>query len=240
MDKTAIRQRIKAGARITIIGDSLAAGAGSSCSYKTEEVIMCDGSDVFVRRMAPNSWWGRFQNYLTDKYPGCTVVNNGCGGAFSCQLRKGLSSVFDEDKDDIVFLFLGANDRKRVGGMEELCCNLTWMIRYFKGKKKPVVVFTPNPSTVENEAYPNRLYHMEDVSNIIIDVAEKEQVLLIDNYNYIMDYLFVTGKKIEDIIFGNGCPNDGCHPADTIQEMIYRNLMRCLGFSVKIDGAIWK
>ena len=124
--------------------------------------------------------------------------------------------------------------------MEELCCNLTWMIRYFKGKKKPVVVFTPNPSTVENEAYPNRLYHMEDVSNIIIDVAEKEQVLLIDNYNYIMDYLFVTGKKIEDIIFGTGCPNDGCHPADTIQEMIYRNLMRCLGFSVKIDGAIWK
>ena len=39
-----------------------------------------------------------------------------------------------------------------------------------------------------NEAYVNRLYHMEDVANIIIDVAEKEGVLLADNYNYIDVY----------------------------------------------------
>lgn len=58
-----------------------------------------------------------------------------------------------------------------------------------------MVVFTPTPSTVMNEAYVNRLYHMEDVANIIIDVAEKEGVLLADNYNYIMEYLLFPERK---------------------------------------------
>lgn len=133
-DRAVIRGLIRQGAQINIIGDSLAAGAGSSDSYSTEKVILHDGEDVFVRRAAPNSWWSRFQNYIDDKYPGCTVVNNGCGGAFSFQLKNHLPSVFQEDKDDIIFLFLGANDRKRVNGMDELRSNLTWMIRYFKGK----------------------------------------------------------------------------------------------------------
>ena len=135
-DRAVIRGLIRQGAQINIIGDSLAAGAGSSDSYSTEKVILHDGEDVFVRRAAPNSWWSRFQNYIDDKYPGCTVVNNGCGGAFSFQLKNHLPSVFQEDKDDIIFLFLGANDRKRVNGMDELRSNLTWMIRYFKGKNK--------------------------------------------------------------------------------------------------------
>lgn len=239
-DRAVIRGLIRQGAQINIIGDSLAAGAGSSDSYSTEEVILHDGEDVFVRRAAPNSWWSRLQNYIDDKYPGCTVVNNGCGGAFSFQLKNHLPSVFQEDKDDIIFLFLGANDRKRVNGMDELRSNLTWMIRYFKGKNKPVAVFTPNPSTAENESYKNRLYHLEDVANTIIDVAEAEDILIVDNYNYIMDYLLFTGKKIDDIIFGKGCRNDGLHPSDKVQEMIYHNLMRVLGFSVKTDGAVWK
>lgn len=132
-DRAVIRGLIRQGAQINIIGDSLAAGAGSSDSYSTEEVILHDGDDVFVRRAAPNSWWSRFQNYIDDKYPGCTVVNNGCGGAFP-SAEESLPSVFQEDKDDIIFLFLGANDRKRVNGMDELRSNLTWMIRYFKEK----------------------------------------------------------------------------------------------------------
>ena len=60
--------------------------------------------------------------------------------------------------------------------MDELRSNLTWMIRYFKEKNKPVVLFTPNPSTAENESYKNRLYHLEDVANTIIDVAEAEDI----------------------------------------------------------------
>ena len=199
-----IRQLLQRGAHINIIGDSLAAGAGSSGSWKTDKVILCDGEENFMRRIAPNSWWGSFETYLKDKFPGW------------------------------------ANDRKRENGMQELRDNLSWMIRFFREKGKEMVVFTPTPSTVMNEAYVNRLYHMEDVANIIIDVAEKEGVLLADNYNYIMEYLLFSGKKIDEILFGCGCSNDGCHPADAAQLLIYRNLLKTLGLSPKIDGAVWR
>lgn len=190
-----IRQLLQRGAHINIIGDSLAAGAGSSGSWKTDKVILCDGEENFMRRIAPNSWWGSFETYLKDKFPGCTLENNGCGGASSGQLRNGIEQLFCEDRDDIIFLFFGANDRKRENGMQELRDNLSWMIRFFREKGKEMVVFTPTPSTVMNEAYVNRLYHMEDVANIIIDVAEKEGVLLADNYNYIMEYLLFPERK---------------------------------------------
>ena len=235
-----IRQLLQRGAHINIIGDSLAAGAGSSGSWKTDKVILCDGEENFMRRIAPNSWWGSFETYLKDKFPGCTLENNGCGGASSGQLRNGIEQLFCEDRDDIIFLFFGANDRKRENGMQERRDNLSWMIRFFREKGKEMVVFTPTPSTVMNEAYVNRLYHMEDVANIIIDVAEKEGVILADNYNYIMEYLLFSGKKIDEILFGCGCSNDGCHPADAAQLLIYRNLLKTLGLSPKIDGAVWR
>ena len=45
-DRAVIRGLIRQGAQINIIGDSLAAGAGSSDSYSTEKVILHDGEDV--------------------------------------------------------------------------------------------------------------------------------------------------------------------------------------------------
>lgn len=239
-ERSEIRQLLRRGAYINIIGDSLAAGAGSSGSLKTDEVILRDGDVNFVRRIAQNSWWGRFEAYLQDKFPGCTLENNGCGGASSGQLRNGLEQLFCEDRDDIIFLFFGANDRKRENGMQELRDNLTWMIRFFREKGKKTMVFTPNPSTVRNETYANRLYHMEDVANVIIDAAEEEGILLVDNYNYIMEYLLFSGKKVEEILFGSGCCSDGCHPADAAQHLIYRNLLKTLGLSPKADGAVWR
>ena len=41
-----IRQLLQRGAHINIIGDSLAAGAGSSGSWKTDKVILCDGEEL--------------------------------------------------------------------------------------------------------------------------------------------------------------------------------------------------
>ncbi len=55
-NKAEIYSLIKKGAKINIIGDSLAAGAGSSEYYKTDETILIDGNEVSVGRVAPNSW----------------------------------------------------------------------------------------------------------------------------------------------------------------------------------------
>ena len=47
--------------RIKIIGDSIAAGAGSTKSYKTEQLILEDTKKYF-RRVSPNSWWWGVRN----------------------------------------------------------------------------------------------------------------------------------------------------------------------------------
>lgn len=237
-DKAKILDRLRAGAVIHILGDSLAAGSGSSESHQTDEIILRDGSDVFYRRVAPNSWWGLFEAYLKEKYPQCTVINNGCSGAFSYQIRNGLDQLLT-GSEAVVMLLLGVNDRKREYGMAELYENLAAIIRYLKARDKLVVLLTPNPSTVQNELHPTRIYHTEDVANVILHVAEAEEVLLVDNYSNIQDYLFLSGKTIDDIIVGENCVSDGLHPADFVQQLMYQNLMRTLGLSLKVDGAAW-
>jgi len=77
----------------------LPAGAGSSEHIKTEDIILVDHSDIFVRRIAPNSWWGKFKTYLSEKYPNCTIVNNGCGGIYSSQVRNNLFKLHHKDRN---------------------------------------------------------------------------------------------------------------------------------------------
>lgn len=237
-NKAEINCLIKKGAKINIIGDSLAAGVGSSEHYKTDDIILVDGNDVFVRRVAPNSWWGKLKTYLGEKFPDCTLVNNGCGGIYSSQVRNNLNKLYNEE-DDIIIILLGANDRKRHNGMNELNDNITYLVRHFKNIGKQVLLLTPNPSTVANDSYENRIYHMEDVANVISHIALYEQILLVNNFNYIQEYLFITGEKMDDIIFGDNCGNDGLHPSDKVQYLMYRNLLNCLELSQKVDGATW-
>ncbi|WP_346873841.1 hypothetical protein [Clostridium sp. UBA5988] len=56
------------GIKIKIIGDSVAAGAGSSMSYKTEELMFEEDGTKYFRRVAPNSWWGLLEQYLHNNY----------------------------------------------------------------------------------------------------------------------------------------------------------------------------
>lgn len=200
MDNLAeIRSLLTRGAKIKIIGDSLAAGAGSSSCIKTNHVFFVDEyHKEYVLRVAPNSWWGRFETYLHEKLPECSVVNHGCGGIFSSQIRSGLNQLYHAD-DDIVMILLGANDRKIEEGMIQLYDNLISITTQIKAQGKQVILLTPNPSAAKNESYYNRIYHLDDVSDVISQVAIHENVLLVNNFNYIQEYLFLTNQTIEDM-----------------------------------------
>lgn len=215
------------GIEIKIIGDSVAAGAGSSMSYKTEELIFEDEETKFFRRMAPNSWWGLFEQYLHDNYSACTVENKGCGGAFSFQINKHLDTLLSND-DNLVFLLFGLNDRKRSNGMEELKTNCECIIDQLIFKGKTVVLLTPTPSVYSNEYSPNRIYHTDEVVAILRDISSSRKILLVDNYKYILEYLEKNQLVIDDIIHGDGCINDGLHPSDYVQKLIFQNLIETL------------
>jgi lysophospholipase L1-like esterase len=215
------------GIKIKIIGDSIAAGAGSSMSYKTEELIFEENGTKFFRRVAPNSWWGLFQRYLRDNYVKCTVENKGCGGAFSYQINKYLDTLISSD-DKLIFILMGLNDRKHQNGMEELKTNCECVVDRLISKGKMVVLLTPTPSAHSNEYYPNRIYHTNEVVGILRDIADSRKILLIDNYKYIIEYLAKNRLVIDDIIYGEGWGNDGLHPSDHVQKLIFENLIETL------------
>lgn len=138
------------GIKIKIIGDSIAAGTGSSMSYKTEELIFEEDGTKFFRRVAPNSWWGLLEQYLQDNYITCTVENKGCGGAFSYQINKYFDKLTLSD-DNLVFVLMGLNDRKRTNGMEELRTNCECVVDKLISKGKMVFLLTPTPSVYSNK-----------------------------------------------------------------------------------------
>ncbi len=215
------------GKRVKIIGDSIAAGIGSSGCRKTEEVVFTDGKD-FHRHEAPNSWWGLLARYFEENGFGCTVRNLGCGGANTTQILRHLPELI-EDGDEIVFVLMGLNDRKRVNGLFECRENTARLIDLLRGMGKEVVLFTPTPSTYENEHFENRLHRTEEIVAILRDTAAEKDVPLVDLHRFITAYLAENGLCIEDIVLGEGCRNDGLHPADAMQRLMFECTRRVLG-----------
>jgi len=215
------------GIKIKIIGDSIAAGAGSSMSYKTEDLIFEENGTKFYRRLAPNSWWGLLEQYLQDNYITCTVENSGCGGAFSYQIKKYLDTQISSD-DNLVFVLMGLNDRKRTNGMKELKTNCKYVVDQLISIGKMVILLTPTQSVHSNEYYPNRIYHTDEVVGILRDISHSRKILLVDNYKYIMEHLAKNQLVIDDVIYGEGCINDGLHPSDYVQKLIFQNLIKTL------------
>lgn len=230
--KSEIIKKIKNGAKIKIAGDSLAAGTGSSLCVKTDEVIFRDGENVFYRKTAPNSWGGLFEKYIKEKYPLSSVINKGCDGANTTQLLNNIDKIIDDD-DDIVILLAGANDRKRINGLQELYENLISFSEIMERKKKILVLASLNPSSEKNEFYRTRIHRSEDIETVMTMAADEKNLLFADNYRYIQRYLTASGKRIDDIICGAGCENDGLHPSDFVQRLMYFNLMETLGLGVR-------
>ncbi|HBF77476.1 MAG TPA: SGNH/GDSL hydrolase family protein, partial [Clostridiaceae bacterium] len=79
-----------------------------------------------------------------------------------------------------------------------------------------------------NEYYPNRIYHTNEVVEILCNIADNRKIPLVNNYKYIMEYLTKNQLAIDDVIYGEGCVNDGLHPSDYVQKLIFQNLIETL------------
>jgi lysophospholipase L1-like esterase len=219
-----VRNIIAENCSVKIIGDSLAAGAGSSMSYKTEEIIFEDDNIKYFKRIAPNSWWGLLEKYLKNNYNCCAVSNNGCGGAYSYQINKYLDKLILAE-DQLVLVLIGLNDRKLNNGMIELMTNCQEIIDKLICMNKTVVLLTPTPSVHSNECYHNRIFHTDEVVEILREIAKEKNIKLVDVYKNINEYLETNHLKIDDIIYGDGCVNDGLHPSDFMQKMIFKQVI---------------
>ena len=223
-----LKKYLQEGCTVKVIGDSLAAGSGSSGMVQTGELVFADAIGAYYRREAPRSWWGLLQKYLRERYPKSRVENRGCGGAFSCQIAEQLPRLVSPE-DQVVLLLFGVNDRKRPEGMEELARNAPAVLEKLAAQGKYAVLLTPTPSTAENEYLPNRLHHTPQVVEILREAAGKAHVPLVDLYGDTQAYLQANGLIIDDIIFGEGCKNDGLHPGDFLQKLMFESVVKTLG-----------
>ena len=203
--------------QIKIIGDSIAAGQGASDFRETDQVLMEYDTVRYFRCEAPSSWWGLLEA------AGYSVKNCGCCGAYSYQMREQLEH-FVEPEDEVVLVLLGLNDRKRPGGMAELEENMTYIVEKIRDLGKCPIILTPLPSTYENEHKESRICHTDQVVEVLRKVADRTKADCIDNYGFITKYLQDNSLVIEDIILGPGCENDGLHPADRAQKLIFEHV----------------
>lgn len=225
-----ILDMLKNGATVKLIGDSITAGCGSSDNNPSGETFMTMGTKKFNRQLGNKCWASLFSCYIRNKFPKSFTINNGCSNINSTHVRENLTKFYNS-KDDIIIIMIGTNDRKQVNGMGLLFDNLTYIVQYLKNQNKKIILMSPNPSTVENESYPNRFYHMKDVNNEIRRVANDEDIQFISHYNYINNYLFCTGKTIESLMIGTNYKLDGLHPPDKVHYLIYKNLIENLNLS---------
>lgn len=210
---------------IKIIGDSLAAGAGSSLSYETSEIIFEDMGIAYHQFVAPNGWGSLLENYLHGIDSSYVVRNKGCCGAYSYQIDMFLEQMVTAE-DELILVLAGANDRKRIRGMEELKKNSERIICRLRSMGKTVVLLTPNPSVHSNEYRANRIYHTDEVVEVLREAAKKNNVCLIDNYQYILDYIKDNQLQIDNIMQEEGCQSDGLHPTDFVQRLIFENVLK--------------
>lgn len=237
-EKALLFEKLRGGAKINIIGDSIAAGVGCSGGKPTEELLLEFDGDRYTRWIAPNAWWVDLKNYIAEKFPDCTVENHGCSGIYSYQLVGGLDQVISGD-EDIVLILVGANDRKRKDGRRELEEGLRYMIDLFRSRGAIPVVISPNPSTAQNEMNPSRLCHIEDIVNVISYVCAEKDAIYADCYGMIMDLMAQRDVSIEELMSEEGCMSDGLHPTDRVQKFMAQFVLKTLGLSLKIPSAKW-
>jgi lysophospholipase L1-like esterase len=222
-----IKASLEKGAIIKLIGDSITAGGGSSDNNRRGEVFITIDGIEFRRQLGQKCWAALLARYIEKKFPKSCVINNGCSNITSTHLKEKLLSLYN-NIDEIILIMIGTNDRKHVDGMTVLYNNLSYIVSHLEHENKTVVLMSPNPSTAKNQAYPNRLYTMDDVNRVIKKVAEEQKVQVICHYDYIYSYLMNSGSTIEDLMVGKSEKLDGLHPSDEAHYLIYKNIIQSL------------
>ena len=133
---------------IKIIGDSIAAGEGTSDFKELDSTLIIVDNINFKNVQTKKSWGALLNEYLNKENKNIVLNNNGCCGMNSTQLKENINKLVSE-KDDVVFILIGLNDRKRENGLNELYSNLKYIINHLRDKK--IILMTPTISTKENE-----------------------------------------------------------------------------------------
>ena len=98
---------------------------------------------------------------------------------------------------------------------------------------KEVILMSNIPSSVADETT-DKNFHMEDVDNATMWVAENNNMEYISVYKSMVEYCKYNNITIDSLL-----GSDGLHPNDNGYNVMFYLIANALGFGVKRDGATW-
>jgi len=224
--------------KIKLLGDSITHGHSGTGYAQNGEPI----AEGFFRNKDGYCWAKLFKDYMESQFD-CTVTNNGCSGTCIEFIIAHFDKLVDKD-DDIVICTIGTNNRHqpkahkvkrtKVEHMEMFYNNIVKLNDKFKEAGVDVIFVANIPASTEKEKDEENLWrimHMNDVNDLYVKAAVECGFPFISMYQKFLEYC-----NIKDIPIGFLLA-DGLHPNDEGYEVMFKLLVKELGFSRKVSGA---
>ncbi|MDO4301391.1 MAG: stalk domain-containing protein [Clostridia bacterium] len=205
---------------IKLIGDSITAGMCGTGYSENGEIIF--GS--YKANEKGHCWANSLRDYLQDKF-NCTVKNYGISGSTSKRLADNISSIV-KDTDDIVICMIGTNDRRIQAGLslDDLYNNLQSILDYCQRQETSVIFMSCMPARTDNDYAENKVFHCEDIDNVIMKFASDNNIEYIPLYKLAMKYCEENNVTIDSLL-----SEDGLHPNDEGYDVMFNIICSSLG-----------
>ncbi len=222
-------ERVKNGARIKLLGDSITHGVGGTGFIQNGEHIVTG----YSRNPDGYCWANKFSRYVAEKY-GATVTNNACTGTTIEFVIRHLDELVSSD-DDLVICTIGTNNRHRYFNdgprpereemLREFYRNILKLHDMLCERGKAAILVANIPASAANErdgADHWRVLHMDDI-NAAYRRAERERgIYLVSMYEHFIARCAADGIDPETLL------SDGLHPNDRGYDVMYELMLEAL------------
>ncbi len=201
--------------------------AGDILSGERVRIVAFGTSTTAYRNTITGVYSQRLPHKLSEAGIDNIVFNEGIGGSHTGRLSDNArhkiphaldrfeSSVLSRDPDLVIMCF-GLNDSWVDEGADQsripkqnYRANLEFMIGTLRERGVKIILMTPNTIASQYEAW--RYQRSSEYAGIARNLAENENISLIDQWTLFEEYASVEGQEIEDLLLDGMHPNDRWH-----------------------------
>ncbi|MEK4889737.1 BppU family phage baseplate upper protein [Bacillus sp. FSL M7-0996] len=157
------------------------------------------------------------------------VINFGISGKHSLYIYQNLVELISAN-DDFIIMQIGTNDRHSYKDTSPTKAYLREIIKYIQNLGKDIILMSANPVSLANDNDSIRNFKMDDVDQVVGQVAKEFSMNYISNYKGFMNYAINTGVTIDSLL------KDGLHPNDTGYKVMFESVANHLGLTLLRDG----
>ncbi|OAK72693.1 SGNH/GDSL hydrolase family protein [Lederbergia galactosidilytica] len=210
--------------KIKLIGDSITAGVGAKGHVIPDDnpvLFKSEGETYREADYEANSWANLFRNYTNRHFPDVEFINAGIGGK-STVFANANKEKWVSDKEDVVFVMLGTNDRWESSSIKEYKSSLEQFLKFVDSKSNLMIVMSPPPALTDgtNDRFN---FGMKDVDKAVKEVTKKNKYTFISNYDAIMSYSEDHDLELKELL-----QDTSSHPEDPGYKVIWEHIKKDL------------